>query len=136
MSDTPRALPPEYYVRARFPKWNVHPHVLMEPRLMRRLMPFATMSKADHLERAHALARLSDSMQKSHAQAVTRAEKKHGDHGALICGGRRPHWPQTTMRRIWRLAVGYCDLRDASAAHWQASGKRVPWRVARERGDV
>jgi len=115
-----------YNERFRYPKWNVQPTVLMEPRLAPRVFP--EMSRADHLARARTLLRRSEEYEKEWKRTLDQAYKKYGERGhTFISGGFQEHFPEDAKNRIRLLAGGKSKLADAALMHWKAAGKRSGW---------
>jgi hypothetical protein len=127
MKRSKRALHESYYERQRYPKWNIEPNVLHEPRLMRRMPAFRTMGKDKHLELAHQYAARAKRVENIHHKLLTRGEKLYGQHGSLIAGGFHEDWPEHYKARIRDVASASSELRDASHAHWKVAGKRQSW---------
>jgi len=129
MADFPEVLgDPAYGELHKFPKWNRLVTVLDEPRLMRRVMPFAAMSSEEHRQRAEDFARKAGEFLDRHAALVDEALAKYGDHGSLISGVIRDHFPDDVKDQLRYFAHGGSYLADASVAHHLASGARKPWR--------
>lgn len=128
---THSVLAPRYHQKAKPPKYNVAVSVLEEPRLFKRFFP--EMSKAEHERLAHEYADKAKSVTHRWRAAIVTAEKRYGEHGALISGGFHEHWPESVKDRIRKLSRERQELFDAAEAHWKASGKRSvpPWRGQR-----
>jgi hypothetical protein len=129
--DTDLVEDPRYREQHRFPKWNVQPTVVQEPRLFARVFP--EMTKADHERRALAFAARARAMRDKWQRLVERAEREYGTRGTLIAGGFRDDWPDEVKEQIRPLAYGNSRLFDLANAHWTAAGKRSapPWRGER-----
>jgi DUF1680 family protein len=118
------ALPPQYHEHHKYPKWNVKPTVLEEPRLMARVFP--GLSKEEHLKNARALAERADQAKAAYHRAIDEAIEKYGDlapgEGAIsgIYNRRFPEDVKDNLRRLSRHHM----FDQASRAHWKAAGKR------------
>jgi len=121
-----RILSQAYYQRERFPKWNIEPTVLDEPRLMKRLPAFRGMSKAEHLAAAKDFAAKAKRAQDIHQRLMSR--RLGGHEGGIISGGFYENYPHATKEMFRSVAYASGDLIKASAAHWKAAGKRGSWR--------
>jgi hypothetical protein len=114
---------PRYFERHRFPKWNVQPSPLMEPRLLRGVFP--ELSKDAHVKKAREFVEKAERAKATYHAAVDAAEKKYGSHGPLISGIVRGHFPEDVKEHLRDLA-GHHVYHDAALAHWKAAGKRGP----------
>lgn len=127
-NDYHQLLPAPYWETHKFPKWNRLVTVLDEPRLMRRIPYFASMTKAEHKELAEDFARKAADLLDRHTALVQQALDDYGDQGSLISGVIRDHFPDSVKDELRYYAHGGTLLADTSAAHHQASGARKPWR--------
>ena len=86
---------------------------------------FPGYTKQDHLDAARYFSILREEVAKEHGTLVRKALERYGDHGPLIAGVVRDHFPKKvkdTLRHLARLAS---DANGASQLHWKASGKRT-----------
>ncbi len=112
-----------YFERHRFPKWNIQPTVLQEPRLMPRVFP--ELSKGDHERLAHDFVRQHEAAKNEYVRYLASAIEKYGDRrGAMISGIYSEHFPEKVKDRLRKLAHSFGPLGDAANAHWRAAGKR------------
>jgi hypothetical protein len=111
-----------YAERHRFPKWNIEPTVLQEPRLFKRVFP--ELTKEDHIALAKKFQAKARTVDSQWYKNVDRAVKLYGEHGPYISGIYREHFPETKKEVLRRLAHGASLLYKAAHAHWDASGKR------------
>jgi hypothetical protein len=118
------ALPPQYHEHHKFPKWNIKPTVLEEPRLMGKVFP--GVSKEEHEKNARALAARAVAAKDAYHRALDEAIAAHGDlasgEGAIsaIYNRRFPEDVKENLRRLSRFHM----FDQASRAHWRAAGKR------------
>jgi len=108
-----------YNEHHRFPKWNIKPTVLDEPRLFRQVFP--EIDKAEHIRRAKKFMKKAVQLLNLWDQEVDKAILQHGQHGALISGVYRDHFPTETKDTLRVLAHGSSLARTASAAHEKAA---------------
>lgn len=66
---------------------------------------------------------LSDT-RKRYAENVSKALEQYGDHGALVAGVIRDHFPHEVKEVLRHDAHKITELIDESRALWLASGKR------------
>jgi hypothetical protein len=112
-----------YFERHRFPKWNIQPTVLQEPRLMARVFP--ELTKGDHERLAYKFRNKAKEADIVYQAALDTAIKKHGERrGALISGIYSEHFPVSVKTELRALAPLKGIYADAALAHWQAAGKR------------
>jgi hypothetical protein len=57
-------------------------------------------------------------------QRALKAGQRYGDHGALISGVYRDHFPDTVKNKLRRYAHERSDALGAAAAHYRAARKR------------
>jgi hypothetical protein len=125
--------PDPYSRRFTFPKWNGTVNVLHEHRLMRYLPEFAGWTKADHVTRALAFLAKARAADRLYRLRVSHALKTYGDHGPLISGVVREHFPEDVKRDLRQTAHVYTFALDASLAHWQAGRRTLEtWRRERD----
>ena len=116
---------PRYGEGHRYPKWNIRPTVLDEPRLFPQVFP--ELTRSDHARLAGNFERRAKEMQVDHYKAIERNEQKYGDTGPLISGGLRDHWPEDAKDEVRYLAHGYTLLSKAADAHKAATRlRRIP----------
>jgi hypothetical protein len=118
-----------YAERHKFPKWNIPVTVLKEPRLMKRVHPFYTMSKEVHAGRAAHFSAKAKKYSAEHKRVAAEAEKKHGWKGPLISGVLQEHWPENVKENLRFLGHGSQIYKDAARAHHAATGARNPLRI-------
>ena len=123
--------PDPYRVRfARHGKWNIDPTVTDDHRLFKFLPSFGGWNKQQHEDRAIRWLNQSRKLDSAYMTAVARALHSFGDHGALISGVVRDHFPPDVKHNLRRLAHGSTELRDRSLAHWRAAGRHIQtWRA-------
>lgn len=123
-----------YARRFTYPKWTRTVTVLDVYQLFRRLPEFSSWDKARHERVAreyliHALVH-----QRVQTDVLTRYAAVFGDHGPLISGGFRDHWPDVAKDNARMLARQLDTFMSRSIAHWQASGRQLAtWRDLRDR---
>lgn len=107
-----------YKSRHRFPKWNIEPDALLEPRLLKRTLPGWT--RADHEEAADAHDAVAENLEAQLDSDRDRADKKYGDGGnpyAWVAGGIREHWPRDVKDRFRAKTHKLQAHKDAARAH-------------------
>jgi len=122
-----------YYEPHRLPKWNIEPNLLTVAghrgggSLARRLFP--ELSKDDHARRARDFAERAGRERREYGRALDAAIKRYGDVlGHHTSGIYNPDFP-SRVKDILRAHLGRMnDLTHASIAHYEASGRRTPWR--------
>jgi hypothetical protein len=90
-------------------------------------MPKLTSTeKQIQLDRAYECLEGAKALRVARANFLRSAFKNHGDHGAVISGSERAHFPEEVkhMLRVNAHAIG--NAMDAALAAWKASGKRLP----------
>jgi hypothetical protein len=113
-----------YFERHRFPKWNVEPNVLMEPRLMPRVFP--ELTKADHERLAYKFKNKGRKAEREYHDAVQHAIREYGERqGPLISGIYSEHFPEHVKDHLRSLAPLPGVYKSAAVAHWRAAGKRA-----------
>ena len=112
------------------PRWTRLVTVLDEPRLMNRLPEFAEFDKARHMEVSREYLELAHAYQDIVAILTDRAFQLYGDHGPLISGCVREHFPDATKDVLRVHNHGASDFASKSLTHWLAAGKHLAmWRV-------
>lgn len=113
-------------------KWNRTVTCVDVPILFRRLPEFAAWTKPQHVQAANEYATLSIVADGAWQALVSIARKTYGDHGALISGVYRDHFPdaiKTALRSYAHTSTHYADI---SGAHWRAAGRTIAtWRAMR-----
>lgn len=107
-----------YTSQHRYPKWNIEPTALHEPRLLKRLLPGWT--RDDHEEAADAHDAVVENLeaQLDHDREI--ADKKYGvgeSEYKWISGGVRESWPADVRKRIGDKARKVTSHKDAAHAH-------------------
>lgn len=117
---------------ARFAPWNIQPRVTDDHRLFRYLPEFAGWTRADHATHARNLAELGALRLRQADTLASKALEQYGDHGSLIAGCVRDHFPEPVKAMLRRLYYGSTETFDRSLAHWKAAGRYVnTWRDMR-----
>lgn len=110
-------------------KWTRAITVLDDHRLMRILPEFRDWTRDRHRLASLAYLQCARDTDRMYASAVDRALSAYGDHGSLVSGVVRAHFPDPVkddLRTLARLATRY---RDQSLAHWRAAGRSArTWR--------
>jgi len=120
-----------YYEPQRVPKWSGRPSVLKVRGgpLTRRV--FHELTKEQHLERAYEMARKAAEQRMAYRRALDSAISRYGDipRGTQpISGIYNQAFPAKVKERLRAILADVNDFTDASVAHYEASGKRTPWR--------
>jgi len=120
-----------YYEPQRVPKWSGRPSVLKVRGgpLTRRV--FHELSKEQHLEKAYEMARKAAEQRNAYRRALDGAVSRYGDipRGTQpISGIYNQAFPEKVKVRLRNILGDVNDFTDASVAHYEASGKRTPWR--------
>jgi len=110
----------QYEKRVRMPKWNVDVSMLMEPKVaLRHGISWGLISpskhgnelKVDHFED------LARKLKDEWDDVVSLAAKEYGDHGSLISGVYRDHFPDDVKDRLRFLASTAGASLASRAAH-------------------
>lgn len=119
---------PMYVRRFRFPKWNIEPTVLQEPRIALRHWSDLGLprSKHAHALRAEFFRALQHRFDEEHQRLLAEAEAAYGAHGPLISAGLREHWPALVKDRIRFVAQQGPKVGDAAAFHEYLATTRSP----------
>ena len=124
----PGPLGPPYTSQCKWPKWYglTTPLATGEPGCLRRIGAFSNWTKADHLDaaRAHAIARERAAV--DHGCLTKEAMDRYGDHGSLISGVMRDHFPPHVKDRLRHLAALGAHG-SVARLHWKMAGKRRPY---------
>ena len=124
---------PRYYEEQRVPKWSGRP-TLLQVAGHTGAGPvargtFREMSKADHLRHAQRFARLAGRWRKLYGSALTKAVKRYGHPaGTHTSGIYNPKFSERIKNQLRSYLHNANDLTSASVAHYEAAGKRTPWR--------
>jgi hypothetical protein len=114
-------------------KWTRTVTCIDVPTLFRRLPEFAEWTKRQHAQASSEYAALSIVHDHMWNALVSIARKTYGDHGPLVSGVYRSHFPDVTkdaLRTIAHTATRYADM---SVAHWRAAGRTIgTWRAMRD----
>lgn len=111
-----------YTERSKFPKRNIMPTVLQEPRLFLKIFP--ELKKSDHVRLAADFLEKADTAELKYQAALSKAEKQYGTDGSLISGGFREDWPSAVKDQIRTLVRTSQALKDAANAHAKAAKLR------------
>jgi len=111
-----------YTERSKFPKWNIMPTVLQEPRLFLKIFP--ELKKSDHVRLAADFLDKADTAELKYQAALNKASKQYGTDGPLISGGFREDWPSAVKDQIRVLVRTSQALKDAANAHAKAAKLR------------
>ena len=119
----------QYEKRVRMPKWSVDVSMLMEPKVALRYgVSWGLIStskhgnelKADHFED------LALKLKDEWDDVVNLAAKQYGNHGSLISGVYRDHFPDDVKDRLRFLAHGAALASQAAHLHRYLSKTRSP----------
>lgn len=119
----------EVYVRqAKMPKMNVPVNMLRDPRVAVRYNVSwgIPTSKDAHRQRTEYFAGVAETLQAAWDDLVNRAVALFGDHGSLISGCYRDHFPPPVKDRLRFLAHGRTMAKDAERLHLYLSKTRSP----------
>jgi len=109
--------------------WTRSITILDDHRLFKRLPQFASWTRDQHLAEANTAMEQASTLDCAYARLVTFALATYGDHGPLISGVIRDHFPVETKSILRTLCHGASRERARSLAHWQASRRTVAnWR--------
>ena len=94
-----------------------------------RIPHFRTWPKAQHAAFAVRIMAVARTREAVYQYLVDDALRQYGDHGSLISGVIRDHFPIDVKTRLRRLARRYSHASEVSRAHWRAAGRRLDtWR--------
>lgn len=125
--------PNPYRRRFTWPGWNRTINVVEEPGLFKRLPEFQIYTRADHVTLSAALLNNAIAYDQELSDRSTAALQIFGNHGSLISGCVRGHFPAATKNELRDLARAARESFDRSLAHWRAAGRRVEtWRRLRD----
>lgn len=113
-----------YHMRISMPGWNMLVNVLLEPKVMARLATFQSWGPAAHLAQAESLITQHLAYERMYADAVGNALLAYGDHGVLVAGIVRAHFPELIKAQLRFLSTAKTVTLDAALAHWLATGRR------------
>jgi hypothetical protein len=103
-------------------KWNVNPSVTMDPKLMKRIAPFSTMTAAQHMDKAAEFSKRMEDYNQQYGALLGQSIKLYGDRpGPLISGIYSDHFPADVKDRLRALAHTSTDLHAAAHAHSMAT---------------
>lgn len=109
--------------------WTRAITLLDDHRLFRSLPQFATWTKADHVREAEYALRASVRVYEVYYATVRDAEQTYGNHGPLISGIVRDHFPEELKDTLRELCRRGNRERNRSYTHWRAAGRTVgTWR--------
>lgn len=118
----------EERVPRRPPLWNAFPSLVQHfPSFCRR---FADWARGRHIRRINALHRLIGRLSRRQQEAIQRGVLLYGDHGTLISGGSRDHWPRELKDACGVPARQITLCRDALLRHEQLA-RRLRYREVR-----
>jgi hypothetical protein len=93
----------------------------------RRAFPHHT--KADHERLAHTFAEHAGRFKREYGRVLRAAIKRYGDvKGTYTSGIYNPAFPERVKNRLRSLLREADEATAKSIAHWEASGRRKPWR--------
>jgi len=116
------------------PKWNRSATVVDVPRLFAQLPEFAGWGADQHYRQSLMLCAAAETNRIRYQDAIRDAERTYGDHGPLISGVVRDHFPGPVKDQLRAYVRVIQDQQDQSLAHWVASGRRAhTWRETRTR---
>lgn len=126
--------PERYCAEYRVPKWSRVVTMAQVPEIMRAETRGQFM-KAEHARAAIAWLDVARDARIGWQDAVYRALQQYGDHGPLISGIYRDHFPAEVKDELRTLARLQTFAEDASVAHWiGGAGRRIEtWRRERDR---
>jgi hypothetical protein len=117
-----------YEQRMKMPKWNGPVSMLMNPDVAVR--HYHTLgvptSKEAHRQRMEHFQALRDKFQAERERSIDIAEKAYGQHGALVSGAHRDHYPESVKNRLRFLAHSWSTLGDAVELHKKLWKTRSP----------
>lgn len=119
----------ETYVRqVKMPKWSSTVDMLREHKVAVRHGSSwgIPTSKDAHRQRAEYFAGVAETLQAAWDDLVERAVALFGDHGSLISGCYRDHFPPPVKNRLRFLAHGRTMAKDAERLHLYLSKTRSP----------
>jgi hypothetical protein len=118
----------DMYVREyKMPKWNVKPTMLREPSVALRHLPIGiSLSKSANAQRAEHFERMRTQVDAEWKKLLDAACKLYGEHGTLVSGVYRDHFPDAVKDRLRFLAHGSTMLGDAVKLHKFLSKTRAP----------
>ena len=94
-----------------------------------RIPHFRTWPKAQHVAFAVRMIAVARTREAAYQCLVGEALRQYGDHGSLISGVIRDHFPPEVKTNLRRLARRYSHASEVSRAHWRAAGRRLEtWR--------
>lgn len=119
---------PPYTTRVKPPKYNrsitvVEAAIDGKPAYLRRAFP--TWEKAMHRDVAHHWALEAGRAGRAYERLSRGALAKYGSHGALVSGVVRGHFPSAVKDELRYMIRRFQAVKDASIAHWYASGART-----------
>jgi hypothetical protein len=125
---------PDPYARTfKAPKWNRYVRVTDVPRLFRQLPEFAGWTRARHEAMARSYLDNAIVTERMYHATASRALIAYGDHGSLISGIVRDHFPEATKTDLRTLCSLFARDFERSVAHWAAAGRRIEtWRACRD----
>jgi hypothetical protein len=117
--------PNPYDRRFTFPKWNGTVTVLQEHRLFRYLPEFQQWTAQEHVREARYALQASYTLRTAYYALVQSAEATYGNHGPLISGIVRGHFPEETKTILRTLCRAFNRESERSLAHWYAARKTL-----------
>lgn len=115
--------------------WNGSWTILDDHRGFKRLAQFREWSKARHLQESIHAKHCSEVIRTAYDACWIDALDTYGNHGSLVSGIGRDHFPEATKTTL-RTLIQRAEFEDARAfAHWRAAGRtRARW--INERGSM
>lgn len=122
---------PPYTKRVKPPRYNrsvsiVEAAIDGHPAYMRRAFP--TWDKPMHRDAAYHWAREAGRAGRAYDRLSLGALDTYGSHGALVSGVVRGHFPDRVKESLRYMLARFAAVKDASVAHWFASGSRTRYR--------
>lgn len=117
-----------YVRRTRMPKWNVEVDMLREPKVAVRYNTSwgIPTSKSAHRQRAEYFDNIAFTLSQAWHDLVRRASNTYGEHGSLVSGVYRDHFPGEVKDRLRFLAHGQTMVADAVRLHTYLANTRSP----------
>lgn len=117
-----------YARRFRMPKWNIQPNMLMEPKVAVRYWHILGLptSKSEHAQRREYFGQLRNQLNDAWYKYARLCATEYGDHGALVSGVFRSHFPMEEKRRLRFVNDAYNMTTDAWKLHDALTKTRSP----------
>jgi len=117
-----------YTRRFRMPKRNITVNMLMEPKVAIKYWHVLDLptSKSAHAQRSEYFKGVADVLHTAYVEHIRRCEASYGDHGPLVSGVVRSHFPPEAKGRLRFLKDAYQMASDASKLHEALTKTRSP----------